>query len=445
MMEGGQDEWTTIDRKTSKKKSSKEETKPVVVEDGWEQVNKKDKRKKDSVVSQGGQDYKGRSNGGGQRGGGRGRGGDRSDSGSNKGTLPRKNSSKPPRGGPGGGQRGGGGRGGTQSPAGRGAGGSRGVTPQPSSSQQPPAPVNKNTWAAKISGNAQESSPEPAPSQPAPAPTPKFSWANLSNSSSTSSTAASSLSGDKGGDTTNLHSDNSSEVDTNILNDKDQLDSNKEVTEPTNDRSNIPTENVENMQVIDATSKVEVVDVLNNDAKEDMENAKTETQESSEKLNENGNQAVISEESVPEPDSNGNFATDDNENITNIKCFAHEESHGDDTKEPKHLTNGDITTDPEDDQESKKDDESQLPYKDDQWSPLNTEGKKQYDRDFLISLQTNPLSLQKPGTLPSNMEVILHAPNLDTIRNVTSAPNLKMFDMHPAIRSSASHNRGTPR
>ena len=261
----------------------------------------------------------------------------------------------------------------------------------------------------------------------------------------TTSTVASSLSGDKGGDTTNLHSDNSSEVDTNILNDKDQLDSNKEVTEPTNDRSNIPTENVENMQVIDATSKVEVVDVLNNDAKEDMENAKTETQESSEKLNENGNQAVISEESVPEPDSNGNFATDDNENITNIKCFAHEESHGDDTKEPKHLTNGDITTDPEDDQESKKDDESQLPYKDDQWSPLNTEGKKQYDRDFLISLQTNPLSLQKPGTLPSNMEVILHAPNLDTIRNVTSAPNLKMFDMHPAIRSSASHNRGTPR
>ena len=97
MMEGGHDEWTTIDRKASKKKS-KEETKPVVVEDGWEQVNKKDKRKKDSVASQGGQDAKGRNNGG-QRGGGRGRGGDRSDSGSNKGTLPRKNSSKPPRGG----------------------------------------------------------------------------------------------------------------------------------------------------------------------------------------------------------------------------------------------------------------------------------------------------------------------------------------------------------
>ena len=152
---------------------------------------------------------------------------------------------------------------------------------------------------------------------------------------------------------------------------------------------------------------------------------------------------MISEESVPEPDSNGNFATDDNENITNIKCFAHEESHGDDVKEPAHLTNGDIATEPEEDQEAKKD-ESQPPYKDDQWSPLNTEGKKQYDRDFLISLQTNPLSLQKPGTLPSNMEVILNAPNLDTIRNVTSAPNLKMFDM-PAIRSSASHHRGTPR
>ena len=71
------------------------------------------------------------------------------------------------------------------------------------------------------------------------------------------------MSGDKIGDNnTNPHSDNSSEVDTNIVNDKDELDSNKEATEPTNDRSNIPTENVENMQVIDATSKVEVVDVL---------------------------------------------------------------------------------------------------------------------------------------------------------------------------------------
>ena len=31
-----------------------------------------------------------------------------------------------------------------------------------------------------------------------------------------------------------------------------------------------------------------------------------------------------------------------------------------------------------------------------QWSPVNPEGKKQYERDFLLQLQKNPLSLQKP-------------------------------------------------
>jgi hypothetical protein len=44
-------------------------------------------------------------------------------------------------------------------------------------------------------------------------------------------------------------------------------------------------------------------------------------------------------------------------------------------------------------------------YKEDQWSPLNPEGKKQYDRKFLICLQNDPLSLQKPSNLP-NMEIV---------------------------------------
>ena len=44
-------------------------------------------------------------------------------------------------------------------------------------------------------------------------------------------------------------------------------------------------------------------------------------------------------------------------------------------------------------------------YKEDQWSPLNPEGKKQYDREFLICLQNDPLSLQKPTNLPP-MEIV---------------------------------------
>ena len=41
----------------------------------------------------------------------------------------------------------------------------------------------------------------------------------------------------------------------------------------------------------------------------------------------------------------------------------------------------------------------------DQWSPINTEGKKQYTRDFLMQLQRDPQSMEKPTNLP-NMEII---------------------------------------
>jgi hypothetical protein len=41
----------------------------------------------------------------------------------------------------------------------------------------------------------------------------------------------------------------------------------------------------------------------------------------------------------------------------------------------------------------------------DQWSPANLEGKKQYDRQFLLQLQTVPLSLEKPLNLPQ-MDII---------------------------------------
>jgi len=36
----------------------------------------------------------------------------------------------------------------------------------------------------------------------------------------------------------------------------------------------------------------------------------------------------------------------------------------------------------------------------DQWSPINKEGKKQYDRTFLLELQNDPLSQVKPINLP---------------------------------------------
>eukprot|EP00094_Tigriopus_californicus_P006294 TCALIF_06059-PB protein Name:"Similar to Eif4g3 Eukaryotic translation initiation factor 4 gamma 3 (Mus musculus)" AED:0.10 eAED:0.14 QI:762/0.68/0.76/0.88/0.87/0.88/17/1203/1801 len=44
-------------------------------------------------------------------------------------------------------------------------------------------------------------------------------------------------------------------------------------------------------------------------------------------------------------------------------------------------------------------------YKPDQWSPLNPTGSKQYDREFLMMLQNDPLSKQKPQKLP-DMDIV---------------------------------------
>ena len=50
--------------------------------------------------------------------------------------------------------------------------------------------------------------------------------------------------------------------------------------------------------------------------------------------------------------------------------------------------------------------------------------------------------MQKPGTLPDNMEVILNTPALRNIKSVATAPNLnRAFNMNPQyIRSSTSHS-----
>jgi len=457
------DAWTTIDRKANKKKSSKEEAKSVA-DDGWEQVNKKDKKKKDLVSNNinqqnhgGTVDGKGR-NGGGQRGG-RGRGG--SDAGSNKGTLPRKNSGKPPpRGGSNASGRGGP-RGSTQSPAGR--GGSRGVTPQPRTPghlpSPAPAPVPTNTWAAKLSGTAPASQ-DHKPSEPAVAPSPKFSWANLSSASSVTTQSSSSRTSIASStspipsepaktssveetveepsitnhvDENNATNGATSDKDTDIAIVETVDSVNNDESKPTNEKVTIPTENnVDSMHTPDAKHVESVIET-----KEDKpEDAKIVENDTSDKIIDNGTATVIDGSKNPNPDSNGNFATDDNKNITDTKCFAHENNDKIQVEAP--LTNGDISTETE--AEASKAESFLLNYKDDQWSPLNTDGKKQYDRDFLMSLQTNALSLQKPETLPNNIDVILDSPNL---RNVTSAPNLKMMD-HPAIRSSASHSR-TPR
>ncbi|GBM19884.1 Eukaryotic translation initiation factor 4 gamma 3 [Araneus ventricosus] len=60
-------------------------------------------------------------------------------------------------------------------------------------------------------------------------------------------------------------------------------------------------------------------------------------------------------------------------------------------------------------------------YKEDQWSPLNPEGKKQYDREFLLQLQSQPMSLCKPNNLP-NLDVIKDKAHIQKLTEVNRAP-----------------------
>ena len=294
--------------------------------------------------------------------------------------------------------------------------------------------MNKNTWAYKLSAASQDDPPSQPPASSQPPAAPKFSWANLSSSSQTSSSRTSISDNVPEAETSLVNGDTSHHPETS-----DQcVDNDNTETQPTNNTEDIP-ETVEK-EASDSVVSVETKEVVK--TKEVVEEASTD-------LSDNGNLPVIQDSDagdLSKPDPNGNFTTDDNKNITNIKCFAHEEAHDKITESSgEPLTNGDIAIDEEKEENKEEaEDEDNVACKDDQLPPVNADGKKQYDRDFLISLKTNPLSLQKPDTLPTNMEVILNSPNMDTIRNVTSAPNLKMFD-HPAIRSSASHTRGTPR
>ncbi|XP_049270572.1 uncharacterized protein LOC119389993 isoform X1 [Rhipicephalus sanguineus] len=83
-------------------------------------------------------------------------------------------------------------------------------------------------------------------------------------------------------------------------------------------------------------------------------------------------------------------------------CTAEDMEDGEENEEAKE----------EDDEEngSKESGDAKAPmlknsYREDQWSPLNPEGRKQYDRQFLLMLQGEPMSLTKPFGLP-NLDII---------------------------------------
>merc|ERR1712223_1316423 len=89
-------------------------------------------------------------------------------------------------------------------------------------------------------------------------------------------------------------------------------------------------------------------------------------------------------------------------------------SNREEVTEPKEEKEDGELSDEEDEEnenpEDGKNPKLKYDYKEDQWSPLNPDGKKQYDREFLICLQRDPLSLTKPNNLPA-MEIVKDKPN----------------------------------
>ncbi|GIX74713.1 eukaryotic translation initiation factor 4 gamma 3 [Caerostris darwini] len=67
-------------------------------------------------------------------------------------------------------------------------------------------------------------------------------------------------------------------------------------------------------------------------------------------------------------------------------------------------------------------------YKENQWSPLNPEGKKQYDRDFLLQLQSVPLSQRKPSNLP-NLAIIKDKPQISVTKIRDEEKNTLVFSL----------------
>ncbi|XP_063273541.1 eukaryotic translation initiation factor 4 gamma 3 isoform X7 [Prinia subflava] len=70
--------------------------------------------------------------------------------------------------------------------------------------------------------------------------------------------------------------------------------------------------------------------------------------------------------------------------------------------------------------------------KPEQWKPLDPEGKKQYDREFLLDIQFMPACIQKPEGLPPISDVVLDKVRGEPIKQV-SQPKLPLRTLDPRI------------
>uniref|UniRef100_A0A8I3MKH5 Eukaryotic translation initiation factor 4 gamma 3 n=2 Tax=Canis lupus familiaris TaxID=9615 RepID=A0A8I3MKH5_CANLF len=90
-----------------------------------------------------------------------------------------------------------------------------------------------------------------------------------------------------------------------------------------------------------------------------------------------------------------------------------------------------------------------FPFKPDSWKPADTEGKKQYDREFLLDFQYMPACIQKPEGLPPISDVVLDKINQPKLPMRTLDPRIlpRGPDFTPAFADfgrQTSGGRGVP-
>uniref|UniRef100_A0A8C0CAV7 Eukaryotic translation initiation factor 4 gamma 3 n=1 Tax=Balaenoptera musculus TaxID=9771 RepID=A0A8C0CAV7_BALMU len=90
-----------------------------------------------------------------------------------------------------------------------------------------------------------------------------------------------------------------------------------------------------------------------------------------------------------------------------------------------------------------------FPFKSESWKPADTEGKKQYDREFLLDFQFMPACIQKPEGLPPISDVVLDKINQPKLPMRTLDPRIlpRGPDFTPAFADfgrQAPGGRGVP-
>uniref|UniRef100_H0YV91 Eukaryotic translation initiation factor 4 gamma 3 n=1 Tax=Taeniopygia guttata TaxID=59729 RepID=H0YV91_TAEGU len=71
-------------------------------------------------------------------------------------------------------------------------------------------------------------------------------------------------------------------------------------------------------------------------------------------------------------------------------------------------------------------------FKPEQWKPLDPEGKKQYDREFLLDIQFMPACIQKPEGLPPISDVVLDKVRGEPIKQI-NPPKMPLRTLDPRI------------